>query len=306
MNYLVTYDVPVQANRIRTKLARVCLRYGLVRLQYSVFWGSLTNAEARELANRCADVAGTIPVDIRVIAVCNRCFEESFAIIKNAYADSNGATALNRDPIYNIATHTGIRHGEGWGWQDPLVSTQPSPIETEATISSSHYPRPRPRTRSEEETHPDDDQEQSGDEIPAEIPDTLEGISFEQMLILTGMTPNGSQNTPDLSSDQHQTPLVTTETMATCEDQEPSESGAQLKGTICSIASWAEKPTIASNNPDLSKPRLSPPIPHEDLHDELPEESEESDDSINENPLESGAPLGRYHRGAKDIDVLFI
>jgi CRISPR-associated endonuclease Cas2 len=45
MLYLVTYDV--QNNSLRTKIAKLLIKSGLERIQYSVFMGDLTEAHKR-------------------------------------------------------------------------------------------------------------------------------------------------------------------------------------------------------------------------------------------------------------------
>ena len=111
---MVCYDVPVEYPRIRDKIALVCKNYGLLRIQYSVFWGSLTQSQARDLAAKCNSVANNIAVDIRFIAVCAECFKKSFAIVKNFRLQSQSVIPMDSNPLLNILTHTTV----GWNLQD--------------------------------------------------------------------------------------------------------------------------------------------------------------------------------------------
>jgi CRISPR-associated endonuclease Cas2 len=120
MNYLVCYDLPESENRLRTKIAKICKNYGLLRIQYSVFWGVLTSGEARELATRCADVAGDRPIDIRFIAVCADCHGRSYAYIRNLGIQTSDAVQLDSDPLYNVLVHPNI----GWDPSDRRVQRQ--------------------------------------------------------------------------------------------------------------------------------------------------------------------------------------
>lgn len=47
MRYLLIYDI--SHDGVRTKVADVCLDYGLVRVQYSAFLGELNKVHQREL-----------------------------------------------------------------------------------------------------------------------------------------------------------------------------------------------------------------------------------------------------------------
>jgi hypothetical protein len=97
----------------------VCKNYGLLRIQYSVFWGALTQAQARDLAARCDYIANGIPVDVRFIAVCADCFKKSFAIVKNLRLQSQTVVQMDCNPLINILTHTTV----GWNQQDRRASS---------------------------------------------------------------------------------------------------------------------------------------------------------------------------------------
>jgi CRISPR-associated protein Cas2 len=117
MRYIVVYDVPSTDDPLRRKIATACKNYGLLRLQYSMFWGNLSKAEVRALAFECRDLIGDTPTDIRFIAVCNACCDRSFAIVNNIKITEKDPIKILANPLMNIITHTtvGWRPGDNVG-----------------------------------------------------------------------------------------------------------------------------------------------------------------------------------------------
>lgn len=68
MRCLVIYDIP--DDRVRTKVADLCLDYGLDRLQYSAFTGMLTRSQQEELLLQIRKKMGKRPGNVQVIPVC--------------------------------------------------------------------------------------------------------------------------------------------------------------------------------------------------------------------------------------------
>lgn len=68
MQCLLIYDIP--NDRIRTKVADVCLDYGLDRLQYSAFGGQLNRGQQEELLLRIKKKMGKRAGNVQVIPVC--------------------------------------------------------------------------------------------------------------------------------------------------------------------------------------------------------------------------------------------
>lgn len=66
----VLYDIPDDG--IRTKIADVCKDYGLERIQFSAFYGSLTRNKREELFLRLGDVLGERPGKILLQPVCEK------------------------------------------------------------------------------------------------------------------------------------------------------------------------------------------------------------------------------------------
>ena len=70
MKLFVLYDV--EDDRARLKVAETCLDYGLVRVQYSTFFGALSSNRQEELAQRLRRVVGKRPAYILLLPVCER------------------------------------------------------------------------------------------------------------------------------------------------------------------------------------------------------------------------------------------
>jgi len=68
MHCLVIYDIP--DDRKRTKVADVCLDYGLDRIQYSSFLGKLVATHQDELMLKIAKTLGTKPGSVHLYPLC--------------------------------------------------------------------------------------------------------------------------------------------------------------------------------------------------------------------------------------------
>jgi CRISPR-associated protein Cas2 len=68
MRCLLIYDIPDDGKR--TRIADVCLDYGLDRLQYSVFAGSLSRAQQDALMLKLTRTLGKHPGKILLLPVC--------------------------------------------------------------------------------------------------------------------------------------------------------------------------------------------------------------------------------------------
>lgn len=70
---LLTYVVyDIADDRVRGRVASACKDYGLERIQYSAFRGSLDTSRRKELATRLADTLGHEIGRILVLPVCER------------------------------------------------------------------------------------------------------------------------------------------------------------------------------------------------------------------------------------------
>lgn len=70
MRYLLIYDI--SDDRARTRVADLCLDYGLERIQYSAFWGDLPRTLQEELLLKIRRVLQGKAADVRLIPLCER------------------------------------------------------------------------------------------------------------------------------------------------------------------------------------------------------------------------------------------
>jgi len=75
MRYLLLYDIT--DDRARTKVADLCLDYGLERIQYSAFWGDLPRTLQEELLLKVRRVLQGKAADVRLIPLCERDLQRS-------------------------------------------------------------------------------------------------------------------------------------------------------------------------------------------------------------------------------------
>jgi len=67
---LVVYDIP--DNRVRAKVADICLDYGLERIQYSAFFGELARSHQEELLMKVKKKAGKKEINVQVFPICEK------------------------------------------------------------------------------------------------------------------------------------------------------------------------------------------------------------------------------------------
>ena len=65
---MLIYDI--EDDRLRTRVAEICLDYGLERIQFSAFFGRLNRNRRQELALRLASEIGQGSARIRIVPVC--------------------------------------------------------------------------------------------------------------------------------------------------------------------------------------------------------------------------------------------
>ena len=68
MRYMLIYDI-VQ-DRARTRVADLCLDYGLLRVQYSAFWGELSRNHSEELLLKIEQELAGNTYNIQLIPIC--------------------------------------------------------------------------------------------------------------------------------------------------------------------------------------------------------------------------------------------
>lgn len=74
MHTYVIYDIV--EDRIRKKIADVCLDYGLKRIQYSAFLGDINTTRRRGLEAKLAHEFGDAEGKVEVIGVCAKDFNQ--------------------------------------------------------------------------------------------------------------------------------------------------------------------------------------------------------------------------------------
>lgn len=67
---LLIYDVP--DDRLRNRIADLCLDYGLDRIQYSAFWGQLRRTHQEELMMKIKKQIGKKPANVQLVPICEK------------------------------------------------------------------------------------------------------------------------------------------------------------------------------------------------------------------------------------------
>jgi len=70
MNCIVIYDIV--EDKIRNKIADICLDFGLTRIQYSAFFGELTHNQKETLFKKAKRVIADRPGNIQIFPVCEK------------------------------------------------------------------------------------------------------------------------------------------------------------------------------------------------------------------------------------------
>jgi CRISPR-associated protein Cas2 len=88
MKCLLVYDIP--NDRVRTKVADICLDYGLERIQYSAFLGKLHRNLQEELMLKIKRKMGKKEGNVRLYPICDKDLQQSLEI-------DNGPTEAQRE-----------------------------------------------------------------------------------------------------------------------------------------------------------------------------------------------------------------
>ncbi len=70
MQCVVVYDI--SDDKKRTKIADVCLDYGLDRIQFSAFLGDLTLTHQDEIMLKIQSVLGKLPGNVQLFPICEK------------------------------------------------------------------------------------------------------------------------------------------------------------------------------------------------------------------------------------------
>lgn len=88
MHCLVVYDIPDDA--VRTKVADVCLDYGLERIQYSAFEGILSRNHQQELLLKIKKRLGRKEGNVQVFPICQEDWENRLVFIQKGKEKDGG------------------------------------------------------------------------------------------------------------------------------------------------------------------------------------------------------------------------
>ncbi|MEA3309212.1 MAG: CRISPR-associated endonuclease Cas2 [Chloroflexota bacterium] len=80
MQLLLVYDIP--DDKIRTKVADICLDYALDRIQYSTFQGELNRVYQEELMEKVAYRLGQRPGKIQLFPICQKDWQARLEILQ--------------------------------------------------------------------------------------------------------------------------------------------------------------------------------------------------------------------------------
>lgn len=80
MHCLLVYDIPDDGKR--TKIADMCLDYGLDRIQYSAFSGSLLPTHQAELMLKIKRALGKRPGNIQLFPLCESDWDKRQLIVQ--------------------------------------------------------------------------------------------------------------------------------------------------------------------------------------------------------------------------------
>jgi len=70
MKCLLIYDIP--SDKLRTKIADICLDYGLERIQYSAFLGELSRNRQEEVMQKIGRKLGKNEGNIQLFPICDK------------------------------------------------------------------------------------------------------------------------------------------------------------------------------------------------------------------------------------------
>ena len=85
MHLLLVYDI--SHNGTRTKVADICLDYGLDRIQYSAFLGDLPRVHQEEMMNKMRRRLGKRPGKIQMFPICEKDWRVRIEICQEAPDD---------------------------------------------------------------------------------------------------------------------------------------------------------------------------------------------------------------------------
>jgi CRISPR-associated protein Cas2 len=96
VSVVLIYDI--EEDRLRTRVADVCMDYGLERIQFSAFFGKLNRNRRQELALKLQNELGDESGRVRIIPVCEQDLKDMWVLDQyRRNADQLKAEAEKRD-----------------------------------------------------------------------------------------------------------------------------------------------------------------------------------------------------------------
>ena len=86
MKCLLVYDIP--NDKIRGKIADICLDYGLERIQYSAFFGEMNHNHQEEILQRIKRKLGKKAGNIQLFPICEKDLRLRKSIIRQAQEEA--------------------------------------------------------------------------------------------------------------------------------------------------------------------------------------------------------------------------
>lgn len=80
MKCLLIYDIP--SDKLRTKIADICLDYGLERIQYSAFLGELSRNRQEEVMQKIGRKLGKNEGNVQLFPICDKDLRLRMKIIR--------------------------------------------------------------------------------------------------------------------------------------------------------------------------------------------------------------------------------
>ena len=83
MRCLLLYDIP--DDKVRSKVADICLDYGLERIQYSAFFGNLSHNRQEEMLRKMRRRVGGASANVQLYPICERDLRLRKELVVNDY-----------------------------------------------------------------------------------------------------------------------------------------------------------------------------------------------------------------------------
>jgi CRISPR-associated protein Cas2 len=85
MKTLLIYDIP--EDRLRSRVADICLDYGLRRIQYSAFFGDVSRNRQEEIIRKVRNKAGKKPISLHLFPICEKDLASMISVLTLPPAD---------------------------------------------------------------------------------------------------------------------------------------------------------------------------------------------------------------------------